>query len=465
MDDTFPPEPELDLVNRALILDQDADFRGTLARALKGLRYQVQEEGGVPDSPADPSQKGYDLIIAGSRSPDIADPELLRRLKDHSPGARIVLLVREATIEGAVRALQLGASDYVARPVATEELLRRIEELPGRPGARSSGASWGPATPSAEAVFAGIVGSSPAMKELRRLIQRVATAESTVLVTGETGTGKELVARAIHRTSPRRHAPFVPINCGAIPETLLESQLFGHLRGAFTGADRDREGFFRTAGEGTIFLDEIGELPLALQPKILRALDAREYLPVGSTQPQPVRARVIVATNRDLRTMLKTGQFRQDLYFRLSTVEVPITPLRERLEDIAPTANFLMDRAARGLSRTALAINPGALSALEAYHWPGNVRELANVLERALILSGGEAVRLEDLPAFMAHQAPPPLTGSLRTARRAFERRFAQRAVEACGGDKNRAARMIGISLPSLYRKLCLPEPEPPRST
>ncbi|HLY08437.1 MAG TPA: sigma 54-interacting transcriptional regulator, partial [Planctomycetota bacterium] len=274
---------------------------------------------------------------------------------------------------------------------------------------------------------------------------------------------KELVARAIHRQSPRRDQPFVALNCSAIPESLLESQLFGHVKGAFTGADRDRQGFLESAGGGTIFLDEIGELPLALQPKLLRALDIREFLPLGSTDPLPLGARIVVATNRDLKAMVDSGQFRPDLYFRLSTIEIPIAPLRVRPEDIGVTARLLLSRIAQATGRSAPEFSPEALSALEQHDWPGNVRELSNVLERAMILNQGSTIGAEDLPKLVASSALPT-TGTMRAARSAFERMFAGRVVDSCNGDKIRAARILEISLTSLYRKLNLRRPAAPGS-
>jgi DNA-binding NtrC family response regulator len=445
-------------MRRVLLADRDDLFRTSLAA---GLRHtsDVSESIGTAEALLKLKRESFDVVVTDLSVKGMAPPDVLREIRIRVPEAVLVVVSDRGSIEGAVEAIRGGAQDYLVKPVSPETVLRKVAPwLAPRP---SSGNGNG--TPGDHGQPTGLVGKSLAMTELNRLVLRIAPSDSTVLIRGETGTGKELVARAIHRMSPRNDSPFVAINCSAIPETLLDSQLFGHLRGAFTGADRDRQGFFETAGEGTIFLDEIGEMPLAVQPKVLRALDAREFLPLGSTTVLPMRARVVVATNRDLKAMVASGQFRQDLYFRLSTVEVSIAPLRDRPEDIELTARFLLHRAAQSLNRPTPSLSPGAILAIENHSWPGNVRELANVVERALIMSKGDSIEVDDLPKSLA-ASDVPSSGPLKKATRAFERLFASRAVSACGGDKLRAARMLGISLPSLYRKLCLAKPEGPRA-
>jgi DNA-binding NtrC family response regulator len=439
-------------MTRILLIDDEVAFRRSAAEVLRAVGYQVHEAS-APSSPDGPEKEGQvDVLVLGNVPLAESGRTLIRRARERHPRSLIVALSPKASIEGAVQALHQGATDYLPKPLSPEDLRGRIDSLL-REVQGSEGHTAGAAVAPGGADPEGIVGTSPAIQDLRRFLRKIAAAESAVLVTGETGTGKELVARAIHAASPRRAKPFVALNCSAIPETLLESQLFGHVRGAFTGADRDREGFFESAGEGTIFLDEIGEMALRVQPKLLRALDAKEVLPLGSTTPLPVRARVVVATNRDLKAMVSSGDFRQDLYFRLSTLEVPIAPLRARPEDIEPTARFLIHRAVRQMNRSVPSLSPGALSALENYHWPGNVRELANVLERALIMSHGPTIEASDLPKNL-RSTLLPTAGSLKTATKAFERMFAVRVVDACNGDKVRAAKLLEISLPSLYRKL-----------
>jgi transcriptional regulator with PAS, ATPase and Fis domain len=273
------------------------------------------------------------------------------------------------------------------------------------------------------------------------------------LITGETGTGKELVAQALHEAGPRQKHPLVAVNCGSIPETLLESVLFGHAKGAFTGADRDKHGLFEVAKEGTLFLDEIGELPLSLQPKILRALERREVLPVGSTSPVQFAARVVAATNRDLPSMIQKNLFRSDLYYRLNVIEIRIPPLRERPEDIAVIAEFLLNRLCAKMRRSVPQVEPGVLRSFENHSWPGNVREMSNILERLLIMCEEGFIRESDL-ANVRIAPQTNATDDLKEARGAFEREHIRRVLEKWGGNKERAARALGIDLSSLYRKL-----------
>jgi two-component system response regulator AtoC len=301
------------------------------------------------------------------------------------------------------------------------------------------------------------------MRALDRLVAKVAPTDSTVLVTGESGTGKGVVARAIHQQSLRADQPFIPVNCGAIPENLLESEFFGHTKGAFTGADRARKGLFLEADKGTIFLDEIGELPLALQVKLLHVLEAREIRPLGSEQVRKIDVRIVAATNRDLREMVSAGRFREDLYFRLSGFHVTVPPLRERREDIPALIRYLLERGAvRFGVEGKLVLDPDAEEILVACDWPGNVRELENVLQRATIIAEGGHITVADLPPQITPAAPigagnaavPPGSGPLREQVREYEHALLTRAIDESGGDRRAAAQRLGIGLSSLYRKL-----------
>jgi two-component system response regulator PilR (NtrC family) len=287
-------------------------------------------------------------------------------------------------------------------------------------------------------------------------VDRVASLPSHVLITGESGTGKELVARAIHERGSRAQAPFVPINCAAIPEPLLESELFGHARGAFTGAVDNKEGLLRTAGDGTIFLDELGDMPLSIQAKLLRAIESREVQPVGSTRRVQIHARLLAATNRDLRTDAADGRFRDDLYYRLAVVEIHVPPLRERREDIPPLANHFVARYARELGRDVHGISRDALRLLGGHEWKGNVRELSNAIERAVIFASGGQVAAADLPDAVRAASPrdPEYSPDLRAARAEFERDHILRVIGQCDGNKRKAARLLGLGVTSLYRKL-----------
>jgi two-component system response regulator HydG len=387
--------------------------------------------------------------------------DLLREAREKWPEAILIVLTAYGSMESAIEALRLGAHDYMLKPLRFEALRHKIDLLLGHRetaaenrllrGAIATGISPN-----------GLAGKSAALMETQRLIARVAPTDSTVLILGETGTGKELVARAIHKQSPRRDRPFVTVNCGAIAETLLENELFGHVRGAFTGADRDKRGLFEVAGSGTIFLDEIGELPLSLQPKILRVLENREILRVGSTAPIKISARITAATHRNLKQRAEEGAFRADLYYRLCVFEITIEPLRVRREDIGPIAQTLLERFAQAMNRPVPALGEGVLATLQQYHWPGNVRELANVLERAMILTEGPALELHDFPSFLNSSARQG-EDDLKSARLTFERAHIRRVIEKCGGDKRRAAELLGIDLSSLYRKLEDPS-RPPNS-
>jgi DNA-binding NtrC family response regulator len=308
-----------------------------------------------------------------------------------------------------------------------------------------------------------MIGESPAMKAVLARVDRVASLPSHVLVTGESGTGKDLVARAIHERGVRAKAPFVPINCAAIPETLLESELFGHVKGAFTGAVDNKEGLLKTAGEGTIFLDELGEMPLPIQAKLLRAIESREIQPLGSTRRVQIQARIVVATNRDLRADVQAGRFREDLYYRLAVVEIRVPPLRDRREDIPLLANHFVRKYARELGRNVRGISREALALLTGHDWKGNIRELSNAIEGAVIFAPGEEIAPADLPDPVRAATPrdPEYSMNLREATAEFERAHILRVIEQCGGNKRQAARHLGLGVTSLYRKLGAPTHQP----
>ncbi|HVR83509.1 MAG TPA: sigma-54 dependent transcriptional regulator [Planctomycetota bacterium] len=437
---------------KILLADDERDFRSSVAEALRTDGHDVQECSTTDEALLSVRKEAYDILLTDLRMPGKTGLELLREAASRLPDAILIVLTAYGSLESAVEALRIGAHDYMQKPLRIEGLQRKIRLLLQHQetiaenrflrGALETGASP-----------TGLVGGSPAMAELHRLILKVAPTDSTVLILGETGTGKELVARAIHHASPRKDRPFVAVNCGAIPETLLESELFGHIRGAFTGADRDKRGLFEVAGSGTIFLDEIGEMPLSLQPKVLRVLETREILRVGSTQPLKVSGRIVAATHRNLKQMVDQGLFRADLYYRLCVFEIEIAPLRSRVEDIDVIARHLLSRLSRAMNRPSPSLDPAARAALEQYRWPGNVRELANVLERALILNDGGTIQLADFPGFLV-TSKPSLEDDLKSARQAFERAHILRVLDKCAGDKRRAAELLGIDLSSLYRKL-----------
>jgi two-component system response regulator AtoC len=363
-------------------------------------------------------------------------------------------------METAVEALRGGAYDYIVKPVRNEELLNRLAQIEAVRGLKEENRLLRAVVKSAGA--AAYRFRSACMLEVERLVNKVAPTSSTVLITGESGSGKGVLARSIHEKSPRAAGPFVPVNCGAIPEQLLESEFFGHTRGSFTGADRARKGLFLEADRGTLFLDEIGELPMPMQTKLLHAIEEKHVRAVGSEQARPVDIRIVIATNRDLPEMVAQGAFREDLYFRLSMFQVALPPLRERRADIRALIQFLLRNAPDHGSGVPIELDTDAEAALLAYSWPGNLRELDNVISRARILAENNRITLADLPATMTGTAAggygaaltPDGDGTLRFELRRYEMQLLRDAVAAADGDRRIAAQRLGISLSSLYRKL-----------
>jgi two-component system NtrC family response regulator len=401
----------------------------------------------------------YDCILVDLDMPGANGIEVIARAKQLSPDTEAVVLTGKSSLETAVAALRYGAFDYLTKPCKLADLdavLRRVaekRELTNKYRALKQRLERleGPSD---------LVGGSPAIAQVRRLIAKVAPTESTVLVLGDTGTGKELVARAVHDQSLRAEMPFVPINCGALPEHLIESELFGHRRGAFTGADEHRTGLFEVANGGSLFLDEIGELPKAMQAKLLRFLESGEVRRVGENQSFTCDVRVICATNRRLDEMVRQGEFREDLWFRVNTFEIPIPPLRERIQDIRLLARHLAARFGRRLGSDDELFAPEALAALEHHSWPGNVRELANVIEHALILCDQGRIGLEHLPQRFTAKASTPAVQVMakpspgRCSLREAELQAIQEALDRNCGNKPKAAEDLGISLKTLYNKL-----------
>lgn len=406
----------------------------------------------------------FDLVLLDLSLPDSTGMDTVRAFVEKAPDVPIVVLSGSEREELALAAIRHGVQDYLIKgqidgSALAKTMMFAIERNRSDVGNRIASETRhrtlefpeGEQIP--DSIQQNLIGRSLAIQQVRQVICKVGMADATVLITGETGTGKELVAQALHETGPRRKNPFVAVNCGSIPETLLESILFGHAKGSFTGADKDKQGFFEVAKFGTLFLDEIGELPVSLQPKILRALEKREVLPVGKTTPVPISARIIAATNRDLPDMIRQGQFRQDLYYRLNVIEIRIPPLRERVEDIGDIAHFLLAKHCQQTQRPVPALTPEILCALEGYDWPGNVREMSNVLERLLLLSEGPVIVAADLPiaGIKGHQLN---CDDLKTARQIFEREHILHVIAKFSGSKEQAAKALGIDLSSLYRKL-----------
>jgi DNA-binding NtrC family response regulator len=388
--------------------------------------------------------------------PELGGLELLRELRTRSPGLPVIIMTAFGSIDTAVRAIASGAVDYVSKPMDVEEIRATVRRaLDRRAEAQAE-------LPEAGEEIGGVVGRTPAMVEVYKTIARVAPGMSTVLITGESGTGKELVARAIHQHGPRRKKPFVAVDCASLTETLLESELFGHVRGAFTGAVADAPGLFAEADGGTMFLDEIGDVTPAVQSRLLRVLQEHEIRPVGGTEWRKVDVRVIAATNRDLATAVEHGRFREDLYYRLKVVTIHLPPLRERREDVPLLVDFLVRRAAAQCGKEVTGVSESALALLTAYRWPGNIRELGHVLERSVALAQHEVLVAEDLPDELRAPRPMVVNGSGlpgeqpgdRPTLSELKRRYIQRVLEESHGNVSRAANVLGVDRRSLYRML-----------
>jgi len=444
---------------RILIVDDDPGLRESLELVLAAEGYEVAAAADAEAALRLAEEAPTDVVLCDLRMPGMDGLELLPHLARRLPGATLILMSAYGSAELAIEAMRRGAYDYLAKPFQPSEALlalrkarererlRRANQLLRREMERAVGERP-------------IVAASPAMIEVLELLERAAEFKTTVLLTGESGTGKEVLARAIHAQSGRREEAFVGVNCGAIPENLLESELFGHARGSFTGADRARRGLFLEADGGTLFLDEIGELPPALQVKLLRVLQEEEVRPVGESKSRRVDVRVLAATARDLEADVAEGRFRQDLFYRLNVVRVRVPPLRERRDDVPLLVDHFLAHFREVLGRPVRGLSDEALDALVAYSWPGNVRELENVMERAMILASGDCITLRELPANVLDETSggTPSAGgtdfSLRRARRAAEAEAIRRALAATDGNRTQAARLLEISHRALLYKL-----------
>ena len=444
-----------------LVIDDEPAIRQILTASMTRTGHSVEVASGGRQALLRLAKGDVEVALCDINMPDLTGIEVVREARAAGIDTTFIMMTAYSSVDTAIEAMKAGAFDYMIKPVRSDELAQRLVQIADMRGLRGEN----------ETLRKLVVGRrddpcptvSPLMRVLDRLIAKVAPTDSTVLVSGESGTGKGVVARAIHQQSLRADRAFIPVNCGAIPENLLESEFFGHTKGAFTGADRARKGLFLEADKGTIFLDEIGELPLALQVKLLHVLEAKEVRPLGSEQVRKVDVRIVAATNRDLREMANAGRFREDLYFRLSGFSVHVPPLRERREDIPALLRYLLAHGAERFGVVGrLVIDPDAEEILNAYDWPGNVRELENVLQRATILAEHGRITVADLPPQItpvlpllgASAAAPQGSGALRDHVREFEHTLILRAIEDNAGDRRTAAQRLGIGLSSLYRKL-----------
>jgi len=444
------PSPSL------LLVDDDVAFRTVMAGELKRLRFDVAAAGSGGEAVAQLSAREPDVMLLDLQMPDMSGLDVLKIVKERHPAVEVIMLTGHGSIDTAIESIRIGAFDYVSKPCPLDELELRIERAVERQTLRRRATllERGLTPPDPGDWF---VGDSPEFRRLVELIERVAPSESTVLITGETGTGKEMVAKLLHARSPRRDRPFVVVECAALQEDLLQSELFGHERGAFTGADRAKPGLFEVAHGGTIFLDEIGEVSQATQVKLLRVLDTSTFRHVGGTSEIQVDVRVLAATNRDLEAMVRQGLFREDLYYRLSTITVTLPPLRARGQDV----DLLAGHFAAVLNRRfgfQKRVGDAALERLRRHDWPGNVRELLHVVERAMVVCDGEEIRPEHLPASLGGgEAPPPAAPPGEAALPSLadlERTHIERVLGAVNGHRGQAARILGISERNLYRKI-----------
>jgi DNA-binding NtrC family response regulator len=437
-----------------LVVDDEASARSTLALLLRKRHHRVIEAEGLTEAVKALTDETFDLIVTDLRMPDGTGLDVLRAVTAHGHDADVILLTAYAGWESAKEAMQLGAFDYFEKGREPDELFVRIDRALADRALRRENENLR-AQITDRYALPGIIARSPEIRRVLDLVTRVAPTDATVLIQGESGTGKELIAKAIHHASPRARGPFVAVNCGALPESLLESEIFGHVKGAFTGASMSKKGLFEEAHQGTLFLDEIGEMTPTLQVKLLRALQDGEVRPVGSTQSVTVDARVLAATNRDLDQLMRGKNFREDLFYRLNVIALTLPPLRERREDIPVLAEHFLARFAAKQGR-ALRLGPDALDRLLAYAWHGNIRELENAMERAAILSRSDTIGVDDLPPHIAARldlgSPPLLPRQMSLAE--TEKACIIQTLERCGWNYSRTADALGIGRTTLWRKL-----------
>lgn len=443
---------------RILVVDDEAGLRHTLELILTDEGYEVFTATDGEEALRLALSEKPEMILCDIRMPKLDGLRFVERYQEAGGGALIIMMSAYGTRETAIDAMRLGAYDYISKPFNADEILLTIRKAEERETLQREVVRLRARVGEVEG-FDEVIGRSDVFREVMDLAVRVAPYPTTVLITGESGTGKEAVARAIHRASPRASDPFVAVNCGAIPENLLESELFGHERGAFTGAERARDGLFSEANGGTLFLDEVGELPLALQVKLLRALQERSIRPVGGSQEREVDVRILAATSRDLIQEVEEGRFREDLFYRVNVVHLHLPPLRTRPEDITALAEHFLGRHAPRLGIDAKPLSGELAAVLARYSWPGNVRELENVIERGLVLSGGD-LREEHLPPHVRTSTPqfslPAEDDDLSVKRRlpALERELIARALERTGGNRTRASELLDLSTRALTYKI-----------
>jgi two-component system response regulator AtoC len=439
---------------KVLIIDDEANMVALFKRFLGKEGYAVTGAGSFEEGARTIQSELFDVIISDLALGDGNGIDLLKLATNSQPHAPFIVITGVGSVESAVEAMKNGAYDYISKPFQKEEmtllvkkalqhsdLSKRVRQLQ-----KEVDSKFG---------FGNIIGRSKKMRQVFELIERVAASNSTVLITGESGTGKEMVAKSLHYHSGRKKKPFVAVDCGVIPENLIESELFGHTKGAFTGADHAKKGLFAEANEGTIFLDEIGNLPVPLQAKLLRVLQEREIKPIGSNETTSVNVRVIAATKEDLKTSVDSGTFRNDLFYRLSVIPIHLPPLRERPEDVPLLLKHFLAKVCKSNNQKEKQITPEAMNVLMAYNWPGNVRELENLVERMVLITSGDTIDVDDLPdEIKSTKGNTSMKENLDRTVKVVEKDMIVEAIEQAGGNKTQAAKILGISRASLYNKI-----------
>jgi DNA-binding NtrC family response regulator len=435
--------------SRILVVDDSPDTLEVLQRNLASKGYRVFTAGSVPEAVIFLESTPVDLVITDYKMPKISGMDLVRHVRENHKNTEVMMITGYATVAGAVDAVKTGAEEYLPKPFTDEELFEAVERVLGKLRMHRI------ISPDAEKEISaryGLIGESDEFCRIFTFIKKAAATSATVLITGESGTGKELVARAIHYSGPRASAPFVPVNCGGIPENLLESELFGYVKGAFTGANESRAGFFQTADGGTIFLDEISETSSPMQVKLLRVLQEKKVCMVGDTREKKVAVRIVAATNKDLRGLVEKGTFREDIYFRINVVAINIPPLRKRGDDVLILARHFAGKFAAEQNQPTPRFSDEALRILKLYHWPGNVRELENVIQRLVIMTDEEIIDVPDLPSLMRFSALRG--GGVDRTLAEVEVEYIRNVLASVDANKTRAAKILGITRKTLREKL-----------
>lgn len=441
---------------RILVIDDEESMCNFMEIMLSKEGYEVAVTTSATSGIERVREQPFDLIIADLNMPEMTGIDVLKEVRRFSPDQELIVMTAFASVDTAIEAMKEGAADYITKPFKVDEIKLVIEKSISRRRLLSENAQLKRQLKD-DSSFDNFIGRSEAVVQVKKMAKRIAGSDSTVLIRGESGTGKDLVAQAIHQLSPRSGGPFVTINCAALPENLLETELFGHKKGAFTGAIRDKDGLFKVACGGTFFLDEVGNTSLAIQVKLLRVLEDRKIIPVGDTKPIDVDVRLIAATNADLEDDVRAGRFRSDLFYRLNVIPVSIPPLRERMEDLPLLVDHFIRKFTEKAGESPREVSDEAMSALSGYAWPGNVRELENVIERAVLLNRSGRIEVEDLPEKLVKpdasgivQHEQPLTPTLES----IEKAYIHYVMSQTDGKKSEAARILGIDASTLYRKI-----------